>query len=141
MKIHTYVPHFILHISNLIFLVFCFLISLAGFYNFFKSERSIFQRLLFHMLLLLLVSLVPLSLVPCVCSQSRSRIQLFVTPWTVAHQASPSMELSRQEYWSGLPFPIPGHLPNLGIKPVSLCISCTGRQILYHSEREMLLTS
>ena len=37
--------------------------------------------------------------------KSLSRFQLFVTPWTVAHQAPPSMEFSRQEYWSGLPFP------------------------------------
>ena len=41
----------------------------------------------------------------------------FVTPWTVAHQVSLSMGLPRQEYWSGLPFPSPGNLPNLGIKP------------------------
>ena len=39
------------------------------------------------------------------------------TPWTVAHQASLSMELSRQEYWSGLPFPPPGDLPGPEIKP------------------------
>ena len=38
-------------------------------------------------------------------------------PWTVAHQAPPSMGFSRQEYWSGLPFPSPGDLPNPGIKP------------------------
>ena len=41
------------------------------------------------------------------------------TPWTVAHQALPSMEFSRQEYWSGLPFPSPGDLPNSRIKPGS----------------------
>ena len=41
------------------------------------------------------------------------------TPWTVAHQAPPSMEFSRQEYWSGLPFPSPGDLPNPGIEPES----------------------
>ena len=46
-----------------------------------------------------------------------SRVRLFVTPWTVAHQAPPSMEFSRQEYWSGLPFPSLGNLPNPGIKP------------------------
>ena len=40
-------------------------------------------------------------------------------PWTVAHQAPLSMELSRQEYWSGLPFPFPGDLPNPRIKPGS----------------------
>ena len=42
-----------------------------------------------------------------------------VTPWTVAHQAPLSMGFSRQEYWSGLPFPPPGDLPNPGIKPRS----------------------
>ena len=42
-----------------------------------------------------------------------------LTPWTVASQASLSMEFSRQEYWSGLPFPSPGDLPDLGIKPGS----------------------
>ena len=42
-----------------------------------------------------------------------------MTPWTVAHQAPQSMEFSRQEYWSGLPFPFPGDLPNPGIEPGS----------------------
>jgi len=40
-------------------------------------------------------------------------------PWTVAHQASLSMEFSRQEYWSGLTFPSPGHVPDPGIEPLS----------------------
>ena len=47
-------------------------------------------------------------------------ILLFATPWTVAHQGPLSMEFSRQDYWSGLPFPTPGHLPDPGIKPTSL---------------------
>ena len=47
-------------------------------------------------------------------------VQLSVTSWTVAHQASLSMEFSRQEYWSGLPFPPPGDLPNLEIQLTSL---------------------
>ena len=51
--------------------------------------------------------------------KSLSRVRLFVTPWTVAHQAPPSMEFSRQEYWSGVPFPSPGDLPDPGIKPRS----------------------
>ena len=54
------------------------------------------------------------------CAQSLSRVQLFMTPLTIAHQASLSMGLSRQEYWSGLPCPPPGDLPDSGIKPVSL---------------------
>ena len=41
--------------------------------------------------------------------KSLSRVQFFVTPWTVAYEAPPSMEFSRQEYWSGLPFPSPMH--------------------------------
>ena len=46
-------------------------------------------------------------------------VQLFATPWTVAHQIPLSLEFSRQEYWSRLPFPSPGDLPDLGIKPGS----------------------
>ena len=48
-----------------------------------------------------------------------SHVQLFATPWTVAYQAPPSMEFSRQEFWSGLPLPSPGDLPNPGIEPGS----------------------
>ena len=48
-----------------------------------------------------------------------SHVQLFATPWTVALQAPLSMGFSSQEYWSGLSFPPPGDLPNLGIEPVS----------------------
>ena len=51
--------------------------------------------------------------------RSLSCVQLFATLWTVASQASPSMGFSRQEYWSGLPFPSPGDLPNPAIKPGS----------------------
>ena len=47
-----------------------------------------------------------------------SRVWLLATPWTVACQVPLSMEFSRQEYWHGLPFPTPGHLPDPGIEPV-----------------------
>ena len=61
-----------------------------------------------------------LSWFSCVC--------LFLTPW----QDTLAMGFSRQEYWSGLPFPASGDLPNPGIKPVSpACVSCIGRWILY----------
>ena len=60
--------------------------------------------------------------------KSLSQVQLFATPWTVACQAPPSVGFSRQEYCSGLPFPFPGYLPNLGSDPRLL--HC--RQILYH---------
>ena len=48
--------------------------------------------------------------------KSLSRVQLFATPRIVDYQASQSMGFSRQEYWSGLPFPSPGDLPNPGIE-------------------------
>jgi len=51
-----------------------------------------------------------------------------VTQWTVAHQPSLSMEFSRQEHWSGLPFPSPEYLPPLRVR---IRVSCIGRQILY----------
>ena len=51
--------------------------------------------------------------------KSLSHVRLFVTPWTIAYQAPPSVQFSRQEYWSGLPFPSPGSLPDPRIKPRS----------------------
>ena len=72
--------------------------------------------------------------------KSLSRVRLFATPWTVAYQASPSMgfsRFSRQECWSGLPFPSPGDLPNPGIEPESPALQADalpseppGKQIL-----------
>ena len=57
---------------------------------------------------------------PCLfVPKSLSHVRLFATPWTVAYQALPSMGFSRQEYWSVLPFPSPGDLPNPGIEPGS----------------------
>ena len=56
---------------------------------------------------------------PCMLS-CFNRIQLFLTLWTVVHHVPLSMGFSRQEYWSGLPFPSPEDLPNPGIEPVSL---------------------
>ena len=51
--------------------------------------------------------------------KSLSHVHLFATPWTVAPQAPRSMEFSRHEHWSGLPFPSPGGLPDQGIEPGS----------------------
>ena len=61
---------------------------------------------------------------PCfqACVQLLSHVWLFVTPWTVAHQAPLSMGFSKQEYWSGLPFPPPGDPPDPEIEPVSLVL-------------------
>ena len=54
--------------------------------------------------------------------KSLSRVRLFVAPWTVAYHAAPSMGFSGQEYWSGVPFPSPGDLPDLGIEPGSAAL-------------------
>ena len=66
------------------------------------------------------------------CAQSLNCVQLFVTPQTVAHQAPLSMKFSRQEYWSGLPFPFPGDLPDPGIKPASLVSPSLTNRFFYH---------
>ena len=54
-----------------------------------------------------------------VWSRMLSSVRLFATPWTVAHQSLLSTELSRQEYWSGLPFPPPEDIPEPGTEPTS----------------------
>ena len=54
--------------------------------------------------------------------KSLSRVRLFVTPWSIAYKAPLSTEFSRQEYWSGLPLPSPGDLPDPGIEPRSLTL-------------------
>ena len=64
-----------------------------------------------------------------VCESQLSCVQLFETPRTVGHQTPLSMGFSRQEYWSGLPCPPPGDLPDPGLEPESL-VSCIGRQVL-----------
>ena len=51
-------------------------------------------------------------------AQSLSHVQLFVAPWTIAHLAPLSMGFPRQKYWSGLPFPSPRDLHDLGIEPM-----------------------
>ena len=67
------------------------------------------------------VAFCPSSLIyTCVRVQSLSCVRLFVTSWTIACHPLLSMGFSIQEYWSGLPFPPPGDLPNPGMEPVSL---------------------
>ena len=61
-----------------------------------------------------------------------SRIQLFASPWTIAFQAPLSMGFSRQEYWSGLPFPISGDLSSPGIKPMSPISPALAGGFFYH---------
>ena len=70
------------------------------------------------------------SNVAVVVVYSLSPNRIFVTPWTVAHQASLSMGFPRQECWSGLPFPSPGDLLDPGIKPESSALA--GRFFMSH---------
>ena len=77
--------------------------------------------------------------------KSFSRVRLFVTPWTVAYQAPPSMGFSRQEYWGGLPFPSPGDLPDPGIEPRSPTLQADsllseppGKPLIFTSEVKSL---
>ena len=77
-----------------------------------------------------------------------SCIQLFLTPWTVAHQAPPPMGFSRQEYCSGLPFPSPGDLPDAGMEPRSpalhadtLLSESPGKPLLFVSGTKLTLLS
>ena len=65
-------------------------------------------------------------------AQTLSHVQFFATPWTAAHQTPLSMVFPRQEYWSGLPCPSPGDLPDPGIERIPLYVSCIGRRILCH---------
>ena len=64
--------------------------------------------------------------------KTRMWLYVYVSIWTVAHQAPLFMGLSRQEYWSGLPFPSPWDLPHPGIKTSISYVSCTDRRVIYH---------
>ena len=76
----------------------------------------------------------------CVCAML-SCVRLFGTTWTIACQAPLSMEFSRQEQWSGLPFPPPGDLPDPGIEPMSLASpALAGRSLpLHHLGQQTIL--
>ena len=63
-----------------------------------------------------------------------SRVRLFATPWTSAYQASLSMAFSRQEYWSGLPFPSPEDLPHPGVEPRSSALQADALLDLYEED-------
>ena len=68
----------------------------------------------------------------CACATHFSCVQVFVMPWTVAHQVPLSMGVSRQEYWNGLPCPVPGDLSQPRDQIQVSYISCIGKRILYH---------
>ena len=75
----------------------------------------------------------------CLLCESLSRFRLFVTPWTAARQAPLSMGFFRQEYWSGLPCPPPGDLPDPGIEPGSLTLQVDSLTIWATREAQILL--
>ena len=79
--------------------------------------------------LILLISKVDLV---CMCAQLLSHVQLFETLWTIARQVPLYMGFTKQEYWSGLPFPLPGDISDPGIEPTPPASSCIGKWILYH---------
>jgi len=70
-----------------------------------------------------------------------SSVQFFVTVWTITRQASLAMGLSRQEYWSGLPFPPPGDLPNPGIEPRSPALQAHSLPTESHGKPSLCRTS
>ena len=64
-----------------------------------------------------------------------SRVGLFATQWTIACQATLSMEFSKQEYWSGVPLPSPGNVPNPGIPQINLQIQCNIQKAIFILEK------
>ena len=70
-----------------------------------------------------------------------NHVQLFATPWTVAHQAPVVMEFPRQEYWSGLPFPSPGDLPDPGIEPTFPALQADSLPLSHQGSPYRLITT
>ena len=105
--------------------------EVASFHLFFQRKKK--RKLRLDALFILTLVLVARS-ASCIHASRvtyvLSRIQLFAIPWTITHQAPLSMGFPRLEYWSGLPFPSPGHLPDSGIRPMSPAL--TDVWVLYH---------
>ena len=98
-----------------------FPISIIKCNEYFLISNEAFHLIKYFIRNIISVTDLHVSLVPSHCSVHVFRcVQLFATPWTGARQAPLSMEFPRQEYWSGLSFPSPGDLPDLGIEPTSL---------------------
>ena len=90
------------------------------FISYWKPSLTFYTQ--FHILIVLAIPICLLKLIQLFSltrEKSLRHVQLSAIPWTVAYQASLSVGFSRQEYWSGLPFPSPGDLPDPGIKPRS----------------------
>ena len=89
--------------------------SFMFFYQLIIALIIIFNTLCFNLYTLVIDDL-PTTMILLLFSHSAVSVS-FAAPWTVVHQALLFMGFSRQEYWSGLPFPFPGHLPGPGIEP------------------------
>ena len=98
-----------------------------------EKEYETGYKMTIIMVINLLTALVYVCIYIHACMLSHSVVSNSVTPWTVAHQAPLSMEFFRQEYWSGLPFPILGNRPDPEIETMSL-VSCAlaGRSLTLH---------
>ena len=75
------------------------------------------------------------------CAQSLSCLQLFLTPWMIAHKAPLSMGFPRQEYCSGLPLPLPGDLPDPGIEPASPALQVDSLPLSHLGSHKAMLLS
>ena len=116
--IHTYICIYI-YIHTHIY-VYTYIYTHIYVYTYIYTHIYVYTYVYIHTYVCIYVLfqiLLPYKLLCCLCVISC--VQLFATPWTVAHQAPLSMGFSRQEYWSGLPFPAPGDLSDSGIKPGS----------------------
>ena len=92
----------------------------ALFSTYARAIQLIFKSLsTAHLMATFLRKQIP-SFFTIMCAHMLSRVWLFMTPWTVAHQVPLSMKFSKQKYWSGAPFPTPEDLPNPRIEPVSV---------------------
>ena len=96
-----------------------------------KNTLTLSLMMKSHIILFPEILFLSLYLIVYLQAQLLHLVRLFVTPWTVAHQAPLSVEFSRQEYWSRLPFPIPGDLPNSGIKLASPALPVDSLPVCY----------
>ena len=106
--------------------IFCFLIweLIVQVFNVIVTEQYIYYMCIFiHMFSIKMFlnekEIYRTAIRECVCTQTLQSCLTFVTPWMVARQTPLSLGFSKQEYWSGLPFPPPGYFPDPGIEPMS----------------------
>ena len=113
-------PVFILHIQSAIDFWLSLYVLLHFCLLFHILSSSLFKSIVHFIRTIALNLLSTIYYQECVCMCVLSRVRLFTIPWTVTYQAPLSTEFFSQEYWSWLPFPTPGDLPNAVIEPTSL---------------------